>query len=65
MMDADPKGPSKMTDQIFGFADDLGPAKIVHIYEPALDLKAIVAIDNVACGPAIGGGRMAPDVRAE
>ena len=54
-----------MTDQIFGFADDLGPAKIVHIYEPALDLKAIVAIDNVACGPAIGGVRMAPDVSAE
>lgn len=49
---------------IFDFADDFGPAKIVHIYEPSLGLKAIVAIDNVACGPAIGGVRMAPDVSA-
>ncbi|NQU69374.1 MAG: Glu/Leu/Phe/Val dehydrogenase [Rhodospirillales bacterium] len=49
----------------FEFADDLGPAKIVHIYEPALDLRAVVAIDNVACGPSIGGVRMAPDVSAE
>lgn len=50
---------------IFDFADDLGPAKIVHIYEPWLGLKAVVAIDNVACGPSIGGVRMAPDVSAE
>jgi glutamate dehydrogenase/leucine dehydrogenase len=46
----------------FGFADRLGPAKIVHIYDPPTGLKAIVAIDNVACGPSIGGIRMAPDV---
>lgn len=54
-----------MTRTMFDFADKLGPSKIIHIYEPALDLKAIVAIDNVACGPAIGGVRMAPDVSAE
>lgn len=52
-------------DPMFDFADDLGPLKIVHIYEPALDLKAVVAIDNVACGPSIGGVRMAVDVSAE
>jgi glutamate dehydrogenase (NAD(P)+) len=28
-------------------------------------LKAVVAIDNVACGPSIGGIRMAPDVSTE
>ena len=28
-------------------------------------LKAIVVVDNTACGPAIGGVRMAPDVTAE
>jgi len=50
---------------VFRFADDLGPAKIVHITEPAIDLKAIVVVDNVACGPAIGGLRMAPDVSVE
>ncbi|MBM2806809.1 MAG: glutamate dehydrogenase [Deltaproteobacteria bacterium] len=50
---------------IFEFADDLGPLKIVHIYDPKCDLKAVVAIDNVARGPSIGGIRMAPDVSAE
>ena len=43
-------------------ADDLGPAKIVLIREPALGLEGMVVVDNVACGPAIGGIRMAPDV---
>jgi glutamate dehydrogenase (NAD(P)+) len=52
-------------DNGFRFTDDLGPARIVHIYEPALPLKAIVAIDNVARGPSIGGVRMAPDVSTE
>jgi glutamate dehydrogenase/leucine dehydrogenase len=50
---------------MFGFADDLGPRKIVHLYEPVVGLKAIVAVDNVACGPAIGGIRMAQDVNVE
>lgn len=49
-------------DVTFGSPDDLGPAKIVHVYEPALGLQAALVIDNVACGPAIGGLRMAPDV---
>ncbi|MBG1241874.1 Glu/Leu/Phe/Val family dehydrogenase [Nostoc sp. NZL] len=52
-------------DNIFRFADDLGPAKIIHIYEREADLKAIVVVDNVACGPAIGGVRMAVDVTTE
>jgi glutamate dehydrogenase (NAD(P)+)/glutamate dehydrogenase (NADP+) len=49
-------------ESVFQFADDLGPAKILHIYEPLTGLKAILVVDNVACGPAIGGVRMAPDV---
>jgi glutamate dehydrogenase (NAD(P)+) len=52
-------------ENIFEFADDLGPIKIVHIYDPKHNLKAVVAIDNVARGPSIGGIRMAPDVSAE
>lgn len=52
-------------ENIFEFADELGPAKIVHIYDPRIALKAVVVIDNVACGPSIGGIRMAPDVSAE
>lgn len=53
-----------MTDP-FSLADALGPAKVVHIHEPAVGLRAIVVIDNVARGPAIGGTRMAPDVTLE
>jgi glutamate dehydrogenase (NAD(P)+)/glutamate dehydrogenase (NADP+) len=49
----------------FSFDDELGPAKIIHIYEPLTNLKAILVVDNVACGPAIGGIRMAPDVSTE
>src|ERR1700690_4387431 len=52
-------------EDVFRFADELGPLKIVHIYRPRLGLKAVVAIDNTACGPAVGGVRMAPDVSAE
>ncbi|HEX9787470.1 MAG TPA: glutamate dehydrogenase, partial [Candidatus Binatia bacterium] len=40
---------------IFDFTDELGPIKIVHIYDPKSGLKAVVAIDNVARGPSIGG----------
>jgi glutamate dehydrogenase (NAD(P)+) len=50
---------------VFPFADDLGPAHVAYLYEPATGLKAVVAIDNVAIGPAIGGIRMAPNVSAE
>src|SRR6266568_1553388 len=49
----------------FCFADELGPLKLVHIWRPAVGLKAVVAVDNIACGAAIGGVRMAPDVSAE
>ncbi len=47
------------------FADDLGPSKIIHLYDPRTDLKAIVVVDNVAIGPAIGGLRIAPDITTE
>ena len=43
-------------------ADDLGPAKVVHVHEPGLGLDAVLVVDNVAAGPSIGGLRMAPDV---
>jgi len=49
-------------DQPFAFRDDLGPARVIHVHEPSLQLQATLVIDNVATGPAIGGLRMAPDV---
>lgn len=50
---------------IFDLADALGPAKVVHVCEPSLGLRAVLVVDNVARGPAIGGLRMAPDVSVE
>lgn len=50
---------------VFRFADDFGPSRIIHIHSPGLGLKAIVVVDNTACGPAIGGVRMASDVSLE
>jgi len=52
-------------EDMFRFADDFGPARILHIYRPSLALKAIVVVDNTACGAAIGGVRMAPDVSVD
>ena len=49
----------------FAFGDELGPAKVIHVYEPSLGLKAVLVVDNVARGPSIGGLRMAPDVSTE
>lgn len=49
-------------EDMFNFADELGPSKIIHIYEPTVGLKGILVIDNIAMGPSIGGLRIAPDV---
>src|SRR5512145_2125128 len=56
---------SDSTEDVFRLADDLGPAKVVHVYEPVMGLRAVLVVDNVACGPSIGGLRMAPDVSTE
>jgi len=49
-------------DETQEFADEIGPAKIVHVYEPSVGLRGTLVVDNVAIGPSIGGLRMAPDV---
>jgi glutamate dehydrogenase (NAD(P)+) len=54
-----------MIEPAFRFCDELGPKTILHIHQPSLGLKAILVVDNVAAGPAIGGVRMAPDVSLE
>lgn len=51
-----------MQDTVFELCDELGPDKVVHIYDPKVGLKAILVVDNVAAGPSIGGTRMAQDV---
>jgi len=50
---------------LFHFADEFGPARIIHIHRASVGLKAILVVDNTACGATIGGVRMAPDVSAE
>jgi glutamate dehydrogenase (NAD(P)+) len=50
---------------IFSFADEFGPSKVIHVYEPSIGLRAVLVVDNVAKGPSIGGIRMAEDVTTE
>lgn len=54
-----------MEEDLFAYTDDLGPVKIVHACEPSLGLQAVLVVDNVAAGPAIGGVRMATDVTTQ
>jgi hypothetical protein len=35
-------------EEAFRFGDELGPLKLVHIWRPAVGLKAVVAVDNIA-----------------
>lgn len=49
----------------FAYLDDLGPAKIVHMTERTTGLRAVVVVDNVSAGPAIGGVRMALDATTD
>ena len=50
---------------VFRFGDALGPAKVIHVCQPGLGLRAVLVVDNVARGPSIGGLRIAPDVSTE
>lgn len=42
--------------------DVLGPTKLLQLYDPASGLRAMVVVDNIALGPAIGGVRISPTV---
>ena len=52
-------------EDVFRLADTFGPNRIIYIHRPSVGLKAIAVVDNTACGPAVGGVRMAPDVSVE
>jgi len=49
-------------EDAFRFADELGPLKVIHVHDPAVSLRGVLVVDNVAAGPSIGGLRAAPDV---
>ena len=54
-----------MEIDIHQFGDELGPEKILYLRQPEIGLAAIVVVDNTACGPAMGGIRMATNVTVE
>jgi glutamate dehydrogenase (NAD(P)+) len=54
----------RMDLTIDSIEDDIGPSKVLWIRQPGVDLEAILVVDNVACGPSIGGIRMAADITA-
>ncbi|MBS3056322.1 MAG: Glu/Leu/Phe/Val dehydrogenase [Candidatus Aenigmarchaeota archaeon] len=45
--------------------DQFGPEKILQVYDPKLNVKGILVIDNTALGPGKGGIRMTPSVTIE
>ncbi len=52
-------------DDAFRLADEIGPAKIIQVHNPAVGLHGVLVVDNVAVGPAVGGLRIARDVSIE
>jgi len=44
------------------FADELGPEKIVEVYDPITGMRGFTVIDNTVLGPAKGGIRMTATV---
>jgi len=45
--------------------DEIGPEKIIRVYDPKTGMRGISVIDNTALGPGKGGIRMVPDVTEE
>ena len=52
-------------NEVFQYLDDIGPQKVLYVYDPQTEMKGILVVDNVARGPAIGGIRIAPNVTME
>ena len=52
-------------ENLFELADNLGPEKVIYLHNPAVNLKAIVVIDNTIRGAGMGGLRMAEDITPE
>lgn len=51
--------------EVCATVDASGPEAVVLLRDPDSDVSAVVVVDNTACGPAIGGVRMALDVTVE
>jgi len=47
------------------FDDDIGPERILHVYDPKTKMSGTVVVDNTALGLGKGGVRLVPDVTTE
>ncbi|MFQ6074943.1 MAG: Glu/Leu/Phe/Val dehydrogenase [Candidatus Bathyarchaeia archaeon] len=54
-----------LEEEVFQFSDEMGPEKILYVYDVKTEMKGIVVVDNTARGPAVGGVRMAPNITTE
>jgi len=45
--------------------DNVGPEKIIQVYDPITGMEGILVIDNTKRGPGKGGSRMVPDISVE
>jgi glutamate dehydrogenase/leucine dehydrogenase len=54
-----------MDIELKNLGDDLGPSKVLFLQQSSPKLEAFVVIDNVACGPAMGGIRVASNVTVD
>ncbi len=51
--------------EIDEFKDDIGPEKVVEMYDPLTGMRGFTVIDNTARGPAKGGIRMTSSVNVK
>ena len=42
-------------EDVFRFADDLGPAKVIHVYEPSVALRGVLVVDNASSDGSLTG----------
>ena len=45
--------------------DELGPEKILHVYDPDVGMKGVVVVDTTSLGGSAGGTRMLLDITTE
>ncbi len=46
----------------FTYTDEIGPEKILYVYDPEVGMKGVIVIDTWSLGGAGGGTRMLPDI---
>jgi len=47
---------------VWSFADEWGPEKVIQVYDVATRMRGVLVIDNTARGPGKGGIRFTPTV---